>query len=187
MLVLAEVEDVVSMPVENVEGQREEDINDQGIITEFSLDHIISDPGLRIPINQFGPNIRDEVRRAFMEKGPTQPSGHKFPKALDKRSFQKDWFKQYNWLEYSLVKDRAYCFCCYLFRKGVDDDKFGYEVFTKIGFKQWKNAYLILRKHVGGPNSAHNRAHTAFEDFDNQRASVKHKVTTHTKESLTHC
>jgi hypothetical protein len=43
---------------------------------------------------------------------------------------------------------------------------------------------LILRKHVGGPNSAHNRAHTAFEDFDNQRASVKHKVTTHTKESL---
>jgi hypothetical protein len=59
----------------------------------------------------------------------------------------------------------AYCFCCYLFRKGVDDDKFGYEVFTKIGFKQWKNAYLILRKHVGGPNSAHNRAHTAFEDL----------------------
>jgi hypothetical protein len=61
---------------------------------------------------------------------------------------------------------------------------FGYEVFTKIGFKQWKNAYLILRKHVGGPNSAHNRAHTTFEDFDNQRASVKHMVTTHTKESL---
>jgi hypothetical protein len=53
----------------------------------------------------------------------------------------------------------------------------------KNGFKQWKNAYLILQKHVGGPNSAHNRAHTTFEDFDNQRASVKHKVTTHTKES----
>jgi hypothetical protein len=31
-----------------------------------------------------------------MEKGPTQPSGHKFPKTLDKKSFQKDWFKQYN-------------------------------------------------------------------------------------------
>jgi hypothetical protein len=62
------VEDVVSMPVENVEGQREKDINDQGIIIEFSLDHIISDPGLRIPIDQFGPNIIDEVRRAFMEK-----------------------------------------------------------------------------------------------------------------------
>jgi hypothetical protein len=51
------VEDVVSMPVENVEGQREEDINDQGIITKFSLDHIIFDPGLRIPIDQVGLNI----------------------------------------------------------------------------------------------------------------------------------
>ena len=51
------VEDVVSMPVENVEGQREEDINDQGIITKFNLDHIIFDPGLRIPIDQVGLNI----------------------------------------------------------------------------------------------------------------------------------
>jgi hypothetical protein len=119
-----------------------------------------------------------------MEKGPTQPAGHSFPKAPNKRSFQRDWFKQYNWLEYSLEKDRVYCFCCYLFRNGIDDDKFGYEAFTKIGFKQWKNAYLILQKHVGGPNSAHNRARTAFDDFDNQRASVKHKVTVHTEDSL---
>jgi hypothetical protein len=59
------LKDVVSLPVENVEGQREEDINDRGIIIEFNLDHIISDPGLHIPIDQFGPNIRDEVRRAF--------------------------------------------------------------------------------------------------------------------------
>jgi hypothetical protein len=83
-----------------------------------------------------------------------------------------------------LEKDRAYCFCCYLFRNGIDDDKFGYEAFTKIGFKQWKNAYLILQKHVGGPNSAHNRARTTFDDFDNQRASVKHKVIVHTEDSL---
>ena len=69
----------------------------------------------------------------------------------------------------------AYCFY-YHFRNGKDDDKFGYEAFTRIGFKQWKNSYLILRKHVGGPNSAHNRARTAYVDFDNQEANVKHKV-----------
>jgi len=158
--------------------------NDQGTITEFNPDYIISDPGLRIPIEQFSPNIRDEIRRAFMERGPTQPSSHVFPRGEDKRRFRKEWFEKYNWLEYSLVNGKAYCFCCYLFRRvGVDDDKFGYEAFTKEGFRQWKNAYLALPKHVGGPNSAHNRSRAAFDDFDNQRASVKEKIVVHTKEA----
>ena len=78
--------------------------NDQGTITEFNPDYIISDPGLRIPIEQFSPNIRDEIRRAFMERGPTQPSSHAFPKGDDKRCFQSEWFKKYNWLEYALPK-----------------------------------------------------------------------------------
>jgi hypothetical protein len=47
-------------------------------INQFNLDHIISDPGLRIPIDSFAPNIRDDVRRAFIAKGPTQPIGHNF-------------------------------------------------------------------------------------------------------------
>ena len=178
----------VPMPVEDVEGQagggvnssreqtQDKDASDQGIITEFNPEHVISDPGLRIPIDQFGPNIRDEVRRAFKQKGPTQSSCHNFPKGRDKRSFQKDWFKQYNWLEYSLEKGRAYCFYCYLFRNGKDDDKFGYEAFTRIGFKQWKNSYLILRKHEGGPDSAHNRARIAYVDFDKEEANIKKKL-----------
>ena len=58
-------------------------------ITEFNPDHIISDPGLRILIDRFAPNIRDKVRRAFIAKGPTQPMGHKFPSSNDKRSFKK--------------------------------------------------------------------------------------------------
>ncbi|KAJ1273005.1 hypothetical protein BS78_06G246800 [Paspalum vaginatum] len=146
-------EDIVPMPVEEAHGQDVgSDENDQGAITEFNPDHIIFDPGLRISIDQFGPNIRSEIRSAFMERGPTQPSSHVFPKGDDKRV-------------------------------GVDDDKFGYEAFTKFGFKQWKNAYLALPKHVGGPNSAHNRARAAFDDFDNQRASVKQKFVVHTKDA----
>jgi hypothetical protein len=39
------------MPEEEVQGQENESANDQGIITEFNLDHVISDPGLRIPID----------------------------------------------------------------------------------------------------------------------------------------
>ena len=136
-------------------------------ITVFNPDHIISDPGLRIPIHQFAPNIRDEVRRAFIAKGPTQPIGHKFPQSKDKRSFQINWFKQHSWLEYSLEKNSAYCFYCYLFKHDRMDDKFCYDAFTKLGFSTWKNAYLTLPKHVGGPNSIHNIAATSFHDFDN--------------------
>ncbi|XP_025828735.1 zinc finger MYM-type protein 1-like [Panicum hallii] len=187
---IIEEEEVVETHLEDTNtidqqpGSNENDQNDQGTITEFNPDYIISDPGLRIPIEQFSPNIRDEIRRAFMERGPTQPSSHVFPRGQDKRRFRKEWFEKYNWLEYSLVNDKAYCFCCYLFRRvGVDDDKFGYEAFTKEGFRQWKNAYLALPKHVGGPNSAHNRSRAAFDDFDNQRASVKEKIVVHTKEA----
>ncbi|KAG2650687.1 hypothetical protein PVAP13_1NG201200 [Panicum virgatum] len=36
------------------------------LIKEFNQDHIISDPGLRIPIQRFLPNIRDQVKRAYL-------------------------------------------------------------------------------------------------------------------------
>jgi hypothetical protein len=68
-----------------------EEVNGQEVegITEFNLDHIISDPRFRVLIDRFAPNIKDEVRRAFIAKGPTQPIGHIFPQSHDKRSFQK--------------------------------------------------------------------------------------------------
>jgi hypothetical protein len=74
----------------------EEDEQVQEGITDFNPYHIIFDPGLRIPIERFYANIRDEVRRAFIAKGPTQPTGHRFPPSSDKRSFQKKWFSQYS-------------------------------------------------------------------------------------------
>jgi hypothetical protein len=156
----------------------------EGIITEFYPDHIISDPGLRIPIDNFATNIRDEVRRAFMTKGPTQPTGHKFPQSNGKRSFQKHWFQKHSWLEYSLEKNKAYCLYCYLFKHDPMDDKFCHDAFTKVRFSQWKNAYLALPKHVGGPNSIHNSVTTTFHDFANQMSSVGHKVSSHSKEAL---
>jgi hypothetical protein len=168
--------------VDNEEVQYEQDVSGTGsTVNEFHMDHIISDPDIRILIDQFAPNIRSEFRRAFIEKGLTQPISHNFPKSHDKRSFQEHWFKQHNWLEYSLVKDSAYC---YIFRDDCKDEKLCHDTFTKMGFKQWKNALMIFRKHVGGPSSLHNRARSTFEDFDNQRSSLKHKVITHCKDAL---
>jgi hypothetical protein len=57
-------------------------------INQFNPDHIISDPGLHIPIDSFAPNIRDDVRRAFIAKGPTQPIGQTFLSHMIKGAFK---------------------------------------------------------------------------------------------------
>ena len=63
------------------ETQDEEESASTDLIREFDADlHIIVDPGCRIAIDRFHPNIRDEVKRAYLLKGPTQPRGHAFPK-----------------------------------------------------------------------------------------------------------
>jgi hypothetical protein len=63
-------------------------------------------------------------------------------------------------------------------------DKFGHDVFSKLGFDCWKNAVAAFRKHVGGPCSIHNISKTTCDDFKNQGASGKSKVTTYSQDSL---
>jgi hypothetical protein len=41
------------------------------LIEVMNIDHIELDPRRRIPIDDFHPNIRDEVRLAYVAKGPT--------------------------------------------------------------------------------------------------------------------
>ncbi|CAA0836300.1 TTF-type zinc finger protein with HAT dimerisation domain [Striga hermonthica] len=160
-----------------------------GFITEFNQDHIISDPGLRIPIERFHPNIRDQVKRAYLMKGPTQLKGHTFLRSLsgsglnDYRSFLESWFAKYDWLEYNVVKDAAYCFYCFLFKEQPSDGQFGHDAFTKLGFNTWKNAYKALPKHVGTVDSDHNNARNACADFKNQRAGVDRKLQNYGKDS----
>jgi hypothetical protein len=78
------------------------------------------DLGLRPPLSQYSPNEQDRVRRFYLGKSPFQPSDYNFPQRDingKMKRFNKDWFGQYNtWLEYSIVKDAAFCLCCYLFR-----------------------------------------------------------------------
>jgi hypothetical protein len=46
--------------------------------------------GLPIPANQFNPNIGDDVKFSYLEKGPTQPTFHNIPKVRDTRRFPLD-------------------------------------------------------------------------------------------------
>jgi hypothetical protein len=163
-------------------GQQPIEAQDVELITVFKPDiHLVSNRGVRLSIEAFHPDIGDNVKRAYLTRGPTQPFGHNFPRTRDNRSFSTTWFTKYDWLEYSVAKDAAYCFYCFLFRQEPLDEKFGHDAFTKVGHRNWKNAYHGLPLHVGGAMSCHNRARMACDDFKNQRTSISHKVDTHDK------
>lgn len=119
-----------------------------------------------------------------MLKSSTQPFSHDFPRKLsDNMVFSESWLKKYDWLEYSMVKDAAFCFYCFLFRQEPLNKKFGHDAFTKVGYRHGKNAYHGFPVHAGGTNSCHNRARAASDDFKNKGASVEHKYETHDQDA----
>ncbi|KAH7650649.1 Ribonuclease H-like protein [Dioscorea alata] len=154
--------------------------SEENINTNFNLNDIASDPGLRKPIEDFDFEIRDQVRREYLTRCPCQPIGHNFPQkdyGKQKRSFQDAWFK-YPWLEYSITKDAAFCFWCYLF-KPSRGSRMGKDAFTKMGFNNWKKALEKFVEHIGAVNSMHNDARVKFEGFQSQRQSVSHLLAAH--------
>ncbi|XP_042467270.1 zinc finger MYM-type protein 1-like [Zingiber officinale] len=65
---------------------------------ELNLDDIVSDPGLRKPIEEFDITIRDQARREYALRGPCQPNGHVYPKTTFENvdnAFIKDGYN--NW------------------------------------------------------------------------------------------
>ncbi|KAK4590852.1 hypothetical protein RGQ29_021158 [Quercus rubra] len=91
-----------------------------------------SDLGLRQKISFYHPNYHDEIRRHYLTKGPCQP-------------------------KYSIDKDAAFCFYCYLFGWQDVGKQGGGETFVTKRFKLW-NLVEKLDSHVGGVNSAHSQA-----------------------------
>ncbi|XP_016473052.2 uncharacterized protein LOC107795005 [Nicotiana tabacum] len=139
------------------------------------LDSLKADPKERISIRDYHPNERDEIRRAYLQKGPYQPRTHKFPKRDFfglKRHFNPKWFGQYHdWLEYSVIENAAYCLCCYLFQ----DESIHYgggDVFSSMGFKSWHKKKR-LDMHIGGLSSIHNQAKKKCENLMQQKQSIQ--------------
>lgn len=46
---------------------------------ELGSDDIVVDPGLRMPIEEINPNIKDDVKREYVLLGLCQPKGHAYP------------------------------------------------------------------------------------------------------------
>ena len=77
----------------------------------------------------------------------------------------------------------AFCFHCFLFKQPGRAEHFGYEVFTKEGFTDWKHASKAFKDHIGGPGSKHNSCVKHYDDYNNQRQSVASNFAISSKES----
>jgi len=145
--------------------------------SQVDLSTLQSDPGERKLISHYHPNEHDEVRRAYIQKGPYQPRNHVFPQRMmsgNLRRFNESWFDMYgNWLEYSVKEDAAFCLCCYLFKNEHESSShFGGDTFTTKGFRSW-NKTERFKMHVGGPNSVHNQCVKRCEDLMMQKQSIQ--------------
>ena len=133
-----------------------------------------SDPGLRPRITDYHPNNRDQVRRAYTQRGARQPKEHIFPYktygAKDRR-FNNGWFTQFSWLEYSIAKDAAFCLCCYLFKSDIGEEAGG-DTFVSEGFLNWK-CPKKLKIHEGGINSSHHQASRMCDDLLKPNQSIQ--------------
>jgi hypothetical protein len=119
------------------------------------------DPGKRKLIEHYHPNLKEMVRRKYLVNGPCQPRDIAFKYSMfgeKKTRFSPNWFDDYgSWLEYSEWKDKAYCFCCFLFRDRGNKKEAGYEAFVVNGWDSW-NTPARLKDHVGDVDSIHNQA-----------------------------
>jgi len=115
------------------------------------------DLGLRKEINSYHFNLRERVRRKYLENGSCQPRTCNFSFAQigekdNLRRFQPELFDEFrSWLEYSESKNRAYCFCCFLFREKKDA---GYKAFVVEGWNGYHRKER-LKIHVGNVDGSH--------------------------------
>ncbi|XP_021997455.1 zinc finger MYM-type protein 1-like [Helianthus annuus] len=139
--------------------------------SKIDLDDLPWDPSERKPISSYHPDQKDEVRRAYLAKGPCQPKSHDFPVrnlSDEDRRFSVKWFESYpTWLEYSEKTDRVYCLFCYLFKEPGQK-----ETFVSEGYYYW-NKKDRLKTHVGDNNSFHNKAVKKCEDLLRQDRSIQ--------------
>ncbi|XP_070667354.1 uncharacterized protein [Malus domestica] len=148
------------------------------------LGNLEADPGLRTRIMDYNANMRDEVRRSYLQKGPCQPRGHNFPitnMSGINRHFIPQWFDEFDWLEYSISKDAAFCLYCYLFKTNfaqVDS-----EAFTGDGFKTWKKGRERFKMHVRLVGSVHNKAREDATNLMNQATHIEMAVSKHSDQA----
>ncbi|KAI5356218.1 hypothetical protein L3X38_009113 [Prunus dulcis] len=138
------------------------------------LANLIADPGLRPQMLDYDPNIRNEVQIAYLQKGPCQPKDRTFSQTdlsgYDRR-FNVKWFDEFDWLEYSISKDVAFCLYYYLFKSNFIICQVCSDVFTEVSFRNWKKKDKM--QHVGAVGSVHNQSRHYCVDLMNQKQHIR--------------
>ncbi|CAN6726971.1 unnamed protein product [Malus baccata var. baccata] len=97
------------------------------------------------------------------------------------RRFILQWFDEFDWLEYSVSKDAAFCLYCYLFKTNFE--QVGSKAFTGDGFKNWKKGRERFKMHVGPVGSVHNKAREAVTNLMNQATHIETAVSKHSDQA----
>ncbi|CAN1156088.1 Zinc finger MYM-type protein 1, partial [Linum perenne] len=90
-----------------------------------------------------------------------------------KRRFNPAWFELYDWLEYSISKEAAYCLPCCLFRNHDNGKKGGGDTFIGEGFFGWNKAEERFRRHIGKIDSFHNNCQMKCDALMQQSQSIE--------------
>jgi len=111
--------------------------------------------------------IHQLERKSRVERGPFQPKLELYPRTKfgsTVRSFNKSWFDNFEWLEYSPKVDKAFCFPCRLFNSsdGLNKGQIDF-TFSRHGFKNWNKATTKFKDHQKSKSHIHSM--TANKNF----------------------
>ncbi|XP_022876937.1 zinc finger MYM-type protein 1-like [Olea europaea var. sylvestris] len=148
------------------------------------------DPGKRKHISEHPINLQDEIRRDYLRAWPYQPVLLNYQKSIfgnQNRRFQKKWFNQFRWLEYSPSTDKAYCFYCFLFSNDANLSKSS--ALVTDGFNNWKRVNqgdkCAFLTHMGStPSSFHNICVRRAEDLMRPSGHIDKVMNAITKEEV---
>ena len=99
---------------------------------------------------------------------PCQPLNIRFPVSYfsgKARSFQSDWYRERDWLEYSVSKDAAFCFACRMFPYAIVGGNRPNTAFTREGFRDWRHGVAALNTHSN--SESHEQSYIAWKQFRN--------------------
>ena len=107
---------------------------------------------------------------------PNQPRNIVFPSSkfgVQSRCFQASWFDKWKWLDYNKSKDSVFCHPCRMAVKlkftlsGKAEN-----VFSDVGFRNWKDAVRCFRKHES--SHSHRDATSKWLHFSRSQSIASH-------------
>lgn len=139
---------------------------------------ITTESSISLSPNERDPVYGPEKAKDFVLIGPFQPKAQ-FP-TVNNRRFRGEWYTTYEWLEYSLKLDRAFCFPCRL----LNDTRFE-TAFTLNGFCQWKNGTIRFNNHQAADShkKAFERWKATVQNINNNTDVLKSIDQQHSKQA----